>query len=332
VNNAPPDLLPRIAGVLQRGQWSERTKCTRLSGGGRHKVFRLDDGDRVAALKLYGAPGVAAREPFEHETLVHRFFARHCPESVPVILDVDETARCVLFGWIEGERPSAGQISRAAMVQMASFVAALNRPAVRDDARASRLPHASDAAFDFAGHRERAWLRLEALLGSERHEPVVGEMKRFVEDELVPACRQPAEPSDRLLPASEYALSPSDFGFHNVIVRPGGPWVFLDFEHAGWDDPAKLAADFFLQPECPLDETLQTAFLGALQSKSVFGDDFAERVSRLLPLQAVKWTAVILNVFHHDSAAAATARLQARLAKAKSYWARRGTSILRHKS
>jgi Ser/Thr protein kinase RdoA (MazF antagonist) len=332
VNSAPPELVPRIAGLLQRGQWSERTKCTRLSGGSRHKVYRLDDGDRAAVLKLYGAAGVAAREPFEHETVVHRFFARHCPESVPVISDVDEAARCVLFEWVEGERPSAGQINPAAMVQMAAFVAALNQPAVLDDGRAASVPHASDAAFDFAGHRERAWLRLEALLGSERHEPVVEDMKRFVQDELVPACRQTTEPGDRLLMPSEYALSPSDFGFHNVIVRPGGPWVFLDFEHAGWDDPAKLVADFFLQPECPLDGTLQQAFLFALQGESVFGDDLAERVTRLLPLQAVKWTAVILNVFHHDSPAAATARLQSRLAKAKSYWARRGTTILRHKS
>ena len=39
-------------------------------------------------------------------------------------------------------------------------------------------------------------------------------------------------------------LSPSDFGFHNVIVEKDKILRFIDFEYAGWDDPAKMVSDF----------------------------------------------------------------------------------------
>ncbi len=326
MNCAHPDLA-EVSSLLRRSSWSEQTRFTRLSGGNRHKVYKLDDSGRSAVLKLYGAAGIAAREPFNHEAAVHGFFARHCPDSVPRILDLDEATRCVLFECVDGERPSGHDINVHGMAKMAGFIAALNQPEVRDEAHRAGMPLASDAAFNFAGHRDRASWRLDSLVGSPRQEPVVEEMRHFVRSELMPACRLDEVPGDRLLPPTEYALSPSDFGFHNVLVRPSGQWAFLDFEHAGWDDPAKLVADFFLQPECPLDQGLQEAFLGALQSHRIFAEDLPERVFRLLPLQAVKWTAVILNVFQHASPQDASARLQARLAKAKSYWARRGGSV-----
>jgi Ser/Thr protein kinase RdoA (MazF antagonist) len=322
-----PSELPRASALFERGRWSEHTTCTRLSGGSRHKVFLLEDGERSAVLKLYGGAGIAASEPFHHETVVHGFLARHLPASVPRVLDLDEAARCVLFEWIQGERPSASQINHTAMTEMARFVAVLNRLELRGAAREAGLPQASDAAFDFAGHRERAWLRLEALTSRAIELPVVEEMKRFVRSELIPACLRTEGNGKRMLQPPEYALSPSDFGFHNVLVRPSGQWTFLDFEHAGWDDPAKLVADFFLQPECPLDANLQGAFFEALKSGADFGEDFAQRVACLLPVQAIKWTTVILNAFHHELSPTVTPRLQERLAKAKSYWARKGAFV-----
>ena len=113
-------------------------------------------------------------------------------------------------------------------------------------------------------------------------------------------------------------LSPSDFGFHNVIRRPDGSFCFLDFEHAGWDDPAKLAADFILQPEAPLSAEAADRFTDALRDGAVFGPQLASRVGRILPVQKCKWTAIILNVF--ERTAASEESKAARLTKATAYW------------
>ena len=40
-------------------------------------------------------------------------------------------------------------------------------------------------------------------------------------------------------------------GFHNAVVQCNSKVKFIDFEYAGWDDPAKTAADFIFQPQVP---------------------------------------------------------------------------------
>ena len=56
-------------------------------------------------------------------------------------------------------------------------------------------------------------------------------------------------------------LSPSDFGFHNAILKESGDLVFLDFEYFGRDDPVKLMADFIWHPGMKLSN-LQKRRLG----------------------------------------------------------------------
>lgn len=46
-------------------------------------------------------------------------------------------------------------------------------------------------------------------------------------------------------------ISPSDFGFHNILNDKGHHY-FFDFEYAGVDSLWKLVADFFAQPKIPV--------------------------------------------------------------------------------
>ena len=98
---------------------------------------------------------------------------------------------------------------------------------------------------------------------------------------------------------SRCCLSPSDFGFHNALAGHDGKLTFLDFEYAGRDDPAKLASDFFCQPEVPVPLELSSRhFVRRL------GDGLEPRRSRagraveiLLDAYRIKWTCIILNDF-----------------------------------
>jgi thiamine kinase-like enzyme len=51
---------------------------------------------------------------------------------------------------------------------------------------------------------------------------------------------------EKELDPGDRRLSPSDFGFHNIIVISDWMLKFIHFEYAGWDDPAKMVCDFFL--------------------------------------------------------------------------------------
>jgi hypothetical protein len=104
------------------------------------------------------------------------------------------------------------------------------------------------------------------------------------------------------LPARWRCISPSDFGFHNTLIRPDGELCFLDFEYAGWDDPAKAFADFFAHPGCPVPRLHVDAF--ARVAAVPFEDSAALVVrARLLdPLFRVKWCCIILNEFLREAA------------------------------
>ena len=75
---------------------------------------------------------------------------------------------------------------------------------------------------------------------------------------------------DRPLDPADRCVSPSDFGFHNALREPSGRLRFIDFEYAGWDDPAKLVCDFFCQPAVPAPAGAFDRFAAAV------GEGFAE--------------------------------------------------------
>src|SRR5436190_18977344 len=101
----------------------------------------------------------------------------------------------------------------------------------------------------------------------------------------------------RPLRSAERRVSPSDFGFHNALVRPRGGLCFIDFEYAGWDDPAKMVCDFFHQPAV----RVPTGFLAPVVQAALEGlpepERHRERIRLLMPVYALKWCCIVLNEF-----------------------------------
>ncbi len=295
--------------------WQTRQLVRQMGAGNRHGVFLLEEASRRAVLKIHEPVVNGRRDAFAHEVLLHSFYAQQGGASVPRLLGEDSGCRTLLFEHVSGE-PVEGEESRLNdVVRMAEFLRHTNRPEVLARARQARLPRASDAGLSAAEHWQCALSRLDALLGLPVTDEATAAMKDFVRSELRPALadRKPGED-----PPVAPCLSPSDFGFHNVIRRQNGSFCFLDFEHAGWDDPAKLATDFILQPEAPLNAVAAEHFTDALLDGAIFGPLLRSRVRQLLPIQKCKWTAIILNVF--DRASAPAEAKSSKLAKAVVYW------------
>src|SRR5690606_1492036 len=79
------------------------------------------------------------------------------------------------------------------------------------------------------------------------------------------AMLEPDEDEKELAPRFRL-LSPSDFGFHNMLRRDDGSLAFIDFEYFGWDDPAKLAADFLLHAGHKLTPALAARFEAGMRA------------------------------------------------------------------
>jgi hypothetical protein len=186
--------------------------------------------------------------------------------------------------------------------QAAQFILEINQSSTRDLA----LPPASEACFSIADHLfwvkqrlERLQLSLESMSDS-----LTTTVREFVNDTLCNAYEQIAhhiksnfstKDIENTLNLDQRILSPSDFGFHNILESEG-QLFFLDFEYAGWDDPTKLLCDFGSQPQYPISSEQLREFADYLQALPTVSQ-FWVRTQLLLPLHRLKWCCILLNEF-----------------------------------
>lgn len=201
-------------------------------------------------------------------------------------------------------RPLAGRrVTRAHVDQALGFLRRLQ--ALRG--KAARIAAAADSRSclaDYPRHLERRLARIEAGLPQA---PAAA--RDFVRRSVRPAmealvARFKARCGAALgeaLPRSRMILSPSDFGFHNAIEGPDGTLRFVDFEYFGWDDPAKLAADFTHHAAHEVPPALKRRFREGLARLVPDRRSFEARLALVDELVAFEWVLIVLNVLSPES-------------------------------
>lgn len=265
----------------------------RVPGGGNNLVLRARAGARSWLVKAY-APG-DGRERLEREWAMLSFLWSEGVRSVPEPIVADHETALAVYGWIDGTKASKVTVEdQRALVELLATMWRL-----REKPGARALPLAKEATFtarELATSIER---RFERLRSGIEPDAIGREALRFLDDDASRALADARaraldlEP-DVVLSHEERTLSPSDHGFHNALRAAAG-WTFIDFEYAGWDDPAKMLSDAVLQPAVPLPDP--RAFLGAMLDALGRGNALVARFRRLYPLWAVKWSLIILNEF-----------------------------------
>lgn len=277
-----------------------------LAGGANNRVFRVESGGCAALLKAYFQHPEDPRDRLGAEFSFLRFAWESGAWCVPRPLASDRRHHLGLYEFVEGRPLGPDEVTGDAVREALDFYHVLNRGKDRPEARA--LPAASEACFSLAEHLECVERRLRRLRGIPQSSPVEREVVALVEGELGAAWGAVAEgvrqgvrelgaPLDGPLGAGERCLSPSDFGFHNAMLAPDGRLRFIDFEYAGWDDPAKLVCDFFCQPAVPVPLRHWAAFVEAVVGTLPRADRPRRRCQLLLPVYEIKWCCILLNDF-----------------------------------
>lgn len=257
-------------------------------GGANSRVFlaEMPGGGRLSA-KAYLAPTAEGRSRLEAEFSALAFLAEHGEYQTPQPVAADAQAQVGLYEFVDGaqvETPDQGHLDQALrFLERLHALAALPQAAL--------LEPASAAVLESGALSRNVSGRLAALATIVGDSSESYEVRVFASDELMPSLERFArdEPSP-----GAWTLSPSDFGFHNVLERPGGKLCFLDFEYFGRDDPAKLLCDLLLHPGNRMDEVQRLEL--ARRILPVYRDDgLALRAARLYPLAALMWCAIILN-------------------------------------
>ncbi len=278
---------------------------TPMPGGANSEVFRVDadDGRSYLAKRYVRRPGDEA-DRLETEFGALAFLWDRGVHTVPEPVAAHPDEGIGLYGLIEGRHFAPGEIDREALDDAARFLCRIH--ALRLDPAAERQPVAKEACFSLAAHLAVVDERLQRLLTGAPDPPVGATLRAFLRDEFQPALdalrtRLLAEAGGqaglrRESPREEMTLSPSDFGFQNILRRPDGSLGFIDFEYWGWDDPAKLLADFFNQPQIPVPAGLRAHFVDRLAG--CYGEECTTvRLPLVLPVISLKWCLIMLNQF-----------------------------------
>ncbi|MDA1049982.1 MAG: aminoglycoside phosphotransferase family protein [Planctomycetota bacterium] len=278
----------------------------RLSGGRNNRVYRVAARDATIVLKWYFRHADDQRDRLNAEYLFCEYAVDCGATCVAKPLGRDNASQLAAYSLVEGQRLACGQIETNHTEQAIAFLHLLNEHRAGDIAK--RLPIASEACFSLQEHVDCVSARVARVQGIAPSAEHHGKAVELVDTTIAPALVQAvnelqawARKSDismrASLTAEQRCVSPSDFGFHNALLREHGELSFFDFEYAGWDDPAKLLCDFYCQPQVPaLRETWrQFADLTA----TLAGDTELERQRQalLFPLYQVKWCCILLNEF-----------------------------------
>lgn len=303
--NSQPDMEARIAKLLASTQAGAVHSVVACAISGNNRTYKVLTDQGSLAVKQYFRHGDDARDRLGTEFGFLSFAAQAAPGCAPAPLAMDREEGLAAYEFIEG-RPLAVPDLYWPHVQAAiDFFLALNTPQAR--LLAHDLPPASEACFSIAGHVELVGRRVSGLLANipDTIENTVAvafaQRLKTYWDALEPRVQASAAHEgmvpDAPLELAQRCISPSDFGFHNALLQSDQRLRFLDFEYAGWDDPAKLVGDFFAQLAVPVPAEYFERFVLAIAAAFASPQKVIARSRLLRPVYQVKWCCIAMNVF-----------------------------------
>lgn len=275
----------------------------RLRGGINNQVFRCGDGNQYWVIKGYAPALPGQRDRMQAEVDFLRFAAQVAPGFTPILVQADPEHRCVVLEHLEGEAfPEGVPPSEGALGEAVEFFRQLNA-----DPRLAHELIQLDAAEGFLSLREHLGnvrQRLEGmgfdhLEASFRHRAETLLQQLHTElahtEERTTSLIDQGIVADAIAP-EDRCVSPSDFGFHNAIRTAAGI-RFIDFEFAGWDDPAKALVDFKFQPRVPVPAKYSGLFSALKRDQR---RHVQIRYTTLKPVLRVKWLCIMLGILRPE--------------------------------
>ncbi len=277
----------------------------RIGGGLNSRVYLLITKDASKyVLKFYYRDNLSKRDRLKAEFLSLRFLWQNGVRCVPEPIAVNENKGCAIYRFIAGEKISPQKIVTRDIESAVEFFKEL-----KNLKTAGKLfSPASEAFFSVCHVYENIQMRINRLMGIERGGEEHDSLRNYLANDFIPFWESLTHWAKNKLSdlglsfvdsinKNDRTLSPSDFGFHNALRNKEGQIIFIDFEHFGWDDPAKIISDFLLHPAMSLDESLKQQFVTGILTLFKESTQLKHRVQILYPIFGLKWCLILLNEF-----------------------------------
>lgn len=317
--SSPP--APDVAAICRDLLGRPARAVVRIGAGRNSRVFRvtLEGGESAeppVVVKCYRRDAGDTRDRLATEFGALRFLWQNDVRVVPRPIADDRDHHCAIYEYIDGEPPDSAGVTPEDVDAVVELLGGMQT--LRTRPGAALFGPASEASFSLravAAHVDARAGRLRASAGDAGLEDwlagVFDPLRREIFQWYDAAATRAGQDVDAELEPARRALSPSDFGFHNAIRRPGGALAFVDFEYFGWDDPAKTVVDFLLHPGMTLPDALKRRYAERFVAACAFAPGLADRARVVYPMFGLKWCVILLNDFLPDRATTATAETRA---------------------
>ena len=313
-SNSWGSIQPEFAQFWAKNLCTSTYSLVRLHGGINNQVFLCEDDSRKWLIKAYPHSGSEGQVRMNAEVEFLRFAAQAAPSFVPKLYHVDKERRCVVMEFIEGDMFKEGfAASSDSIGEATTFFCQLNA----DQEMAKHFIHqvAAEGFLSIREHLQNISNRIRLMCYDhidmqyrDQAKSLIGFLYNGLEkiDKATIKKIEKGEIVDSIQ-TSKRIISPGDFGFHNARITRRGRIYFFDFEFAGWDDPAKTAIDFLLQPKVPIKMEVSTLIAAIINTKR---NEITCRIDALMPILCLKWICIILAILQPSKLKTITSNLQ----------------------
>jgi hypothetical protein len=271
-------------------------KVQKIRGRGNSRIYQVvTETNQKYALKYYPDLLIDPRKRLQIEIQSYNLLEDY--NLTPKVIKYDTELNIAIFEWIEGV--TLQSVEDEHIDQALEFIKILED--IKTPEYSQPASEACTSAYQLFYQIEDRLRKLETLEDNLLHNFLNTVFKPLYQDVKNWSKYQwPANNLRESLTKTKQTLSPSDFGFHNSILRIDGTMCFLDLEYFGWDDPVKLISDFIWHPAMILSYDQKKRWLE--NSFMIFKntEEIQERFHAAWPLYGMRWAMILLNEFHKD--------------------------------
>jgi hypothetical protein len=276
-------------------------------GGTQNRLFRLEMQDgHSRLLKIYHRD---RWNRLEREFSVLSALGEIGLEHVPRALLKNDALSYAVYSFEPGSVRSPTQLDRNDLLAVASFVVDLQ--GVAPDSIERDLLSAVDCGFSIDDQLDVIGSRLRAFEEFAADTQAYEEVRELYTEldlrahitELITAATTGVSDSDRAarLPRSEWRLNTGDFCPVNLLFTDDGRLTVVDFESAGWDDPARMVMGFVASAASEgISADGVQVFLAAYAGACDLSASDVVRFERIGMLLDLEWVAIYASALTSD--------------------------------
>ena len=260
------------------------------------KVYLLKDNSRKYTIKFFNLLNNNSKIRIEREVNGLKLLNINQIKNVPNLISFDFKKSYILTDYIIGKKIT--NFSSLYIDQIINFSINLSRKNIK--VRGINIKDASDNFLqmqNFLRIIDEKFIEItnkNLLIGNNQNSQKL--FLKYLYNEFLQKVNIYKTKSNFLeyLYFQNQIFSQSDVGIHNCLDSDG-ELFYLDFEHSGWDDPAKLIADWILRPNCNI-KSQDCLNLIIKFSEKWHDKNLIYRIKDILPIINIKWILIRLNI------------------------------------